>query len=149
MGFSTALILTLVLPRIALVNPVAQVSSSMGASASTEVEANSKDTALPHDIRCHHFSCTGSREHCPDCCTVKYRDYPRYCCSIEGLVEHNNKEETSVDTASVAKKDTHGATTSANTETSVKPDTSGLNSILPTENSSLRSSASETTSHAS
>ncbi|KAF7521957.1 hypothetical protein PCG10_007738 [Penicillium crustosum] len=103
----------------------------MGASASTEVEANS------------------SREHCPDCCTVKYRDYPRYCCSIEGLVEHNNKEETSVDTASVAKKDTHGATTSANTETSVKPDTSGLNSILPTENSSLRSSASETTSHAS
>ncbi|KAJ5616049.1 hypothetical protein N7537_001163 [Penicillium hordei] len=61
----------------------------------------------------------------------------------------NDKEKTSVDITSAAKKDTHSATTSANAETSVKPDTSGLNSILPTENSALRSSVSETTSHAS
>ncbi|KAF4761083.1 hypothetical protein HAV15_005801 [Penicillium sp. str.  len=59
----------------------------------------------------------------------------------------NNKEKISVDAASAAKKDTHSATTSANAETSVKLDTSGMNSILSTENPSLRSSASETTSH--
>ncbi|KAJ5694746.1 hypothetical protein N7536_005158 [Penicillium majusculum] len=59
----------------------------------------------------------------------------------------NNKEKISVDPASAAKKDTHSATTSANAETSVKLDTSGMNSILSTENPSLRSSASETTSH--
>lgn len=51
MRFSTALISTLVLPRIALASPVAQVSSSMGAGATTEVEADSKDVALPHENR--------------------------------------------------------------------------------------------------
>ncbi|CRL17898.1 unnamed protein product [Penicillium camemberti] len=119
MRFSTALISTLVLPRIALASPVAQVSSSMGAGATTEVEADSKDVALPHENLSNAESSS------------------------------NDKEKTSVDTASAAKKHTHSATTSANAETSVKPDTSGLDNILSTESSSLRSTASETMSHVS
>ncbi|OQE03716.1 hypothetical protein PENSOL_c001G07974 [Penicillium solitum] len=125
MRFSTALISILVLPSIALASLGAHVSSSVGAGTTTKVEANSKDVALPMKITITRAAAAVS--------------------SAES--SSNNKEKISVDPASAAKKDTHSATTSANAETSVKLDTSGMNSILSTENPSLRSSASETTSH--
>lgn len=51
MDFSTAFISTPVLSSIALAGPAAQVSLSVGAGATTEVEANSKDVAQPHANR--------------------------------------------------------------------------------------------------
>ena len=144
MRFSAALISILVLPSIALASPGAHVSSSMGAGATAEVEANSKDVALPHENHKSISDATTSLVQAAEniAQTAEQQNTETIAHAAAAAVSNaesssNDKEKTSVDTASAAKKDTHGATTSANAETSVKLDTSGMNSILSTENPSL------------